>query len=215
MKIYSLPNTIKTLIFDIDSTLYTNEEYAVEQVDCQIRYYADLTGISHDEARKKIEDYRENYSRNNDGKKISLGNTFVAMGIPIEESIRWREMLLEPADFLSCDTKLIETIAELKKHFNLICVTNNPSIPARKTLQALGISDFFPEIIALDTCKVSKPHAMPFELAAKKTGSKINECVSIGDRYDIDISLPLQLGMGGILVDNVCDVYTLPEYLCK
>jgi phosphoglycolate phosphatase/putative hydrolase of the HAD superfamily len=35
--------------------------------------------------------------------------------------------------------------------------------------------------------------------------------VSIGDRCDIDIALPLELGMGGILVEGVEDVYALGE----
>ena len=39
--------------------------------------------------------------------------------------------------------------------------------------------------------------------------------LSVGDRYDIDIALPLELGMGGILVDGVEDVYRLPEILAR
>jgi phosphoglycolate phosphatase/putative hydrolase of the HAD superfamily len=35
----------------------------------------------------------------------------------------------------------------------------------------------------------------------------------VGDRYDIDIALPLELGMGGILVDGVEDVYRLPALI--
>jgi ribonucleotide monophosphatase NagD (HAD superfamily) len=34
-------------------------------------------------------------------------------------------------------------------------------------------------------------------------------CVSVGDRYDMDIAIPLSLGMGGILVAGVADVYQL------
>jgi phosphoglycolate phosphatase/putative hydrolase of the HAD superfamily len=47
--------------------------------------------------------------------------------------------------------------------------------------------------------------------AAILCGAMPETCVSVGDRYDIDIALPLELGMGGILVDGVEDVYTLPE----
>jgi hypothetical protein len=32
----------------------------------------------------------------------------------------------------------------------------------------------------------------------------------MGDRYDIDIAVPLKLGMGGILVDGVEDLCTSP-----
>ena len=41
------------------------------------------------------------------------------------------------------------------------------------------------------------------------------KCISVGDRYDMDISLPLELGMSGILVSSVNDVYTLPELLMQ
>jgi phosphoglycolate phosphatase/putative hydrolase of the HAD superfamily len=33
----------------------------------------------------------------------------------------------------------------------------------------------------------------------------------VGDRYDIDIAIPLELGMGGILVDGVEDTCHLPS----
>ena len=54
MKIYNLPQTIKAIIFDIDSTLYTNSPYAFEQVDCQVRAFAKLKGITSAEARKMV-----------------------------------------------------------------------------------------------------------------------------------------------------------------
>ncbi len=215
MKIYFVPDMLETIIFDIDSTLYTNKDYEREQVDCQIRHYADVTGIPHAQAREKINNFRLEWKKQHQGADISLGNTFIALGVPIEESIRWREQFLEPKLFLAKDERLVKTLFLLKKRFKLICVTNNPEIPARKTLVVLGVNDFFPEIVALDTCKVSKPHPLPFELAAQKTQTKPSRCVSIGDRYHIDISLPLELGMGGILVDGVQDVYKLPGILCN
>jgi phosphoglycolate phosphatase/putative hydrolase of the HAD superfamily len=70
---------------------------------------------------------------------------------------------------------------------------------------------------------VSKPHEAPFRKAVELLGIgalgseapslPLESCVSIGDRYDIDIALPLKLGMGGILVDGVEDVYGLGERL--
>lgn len=212
MHIYKLPKKIETLIFDIDSTLYTNQFYAQEQVDIQIRYFANLKGISCEEARDKIKFYRDEWFKQN-GEKISLGNTLKAFGISIEESIKWREKLLKPENFLEKDERLIGILEILDKKYNLICVTNNPVLPAQKTLKALGIDNFFPKIIGLDTCKVSKPHEEPFNLACKYTNTKTEYCVSIGDRYDIDISLPLKMGMGGILVSGVEDVYTLPKII--
>lgn len=215
MTIYSIPQNLKTIIFDIDSTLYTHPFYAHEQVDIQIRSFAKLRSISDEEARKQVNDYRSNYANQHHGKKISLGNTLKAFGISIEQSISWRNELLEPSQFLQADKRLAQEILLLKESFSLICLTNNPILPARKTLKALGISDLIENLIGLDTCGVSKPHEKPFLLAAQTTNSDIQDCISIGDRYDIDIDLPLKLGMGGILVNGVKEIYNLHRILKK
>ena len=212
MKIYSIPEKTSCVIFDIDSTLYTNEAYAREQVDVQIRHFASLRGMTADEARKAIGDWRDGYARSH-GRKVSLGNALVHFGVPISESIRWREELIEPARFLERDERLLETLDALANRFTLVAVTNNPTLPAGKTLDALGVRGVFVDLIGLDTTGVSKPHEKPFLAASRAARCPVTECLSVGDRYDIDVALPLELGMGGILVDGVEDVYLLPDLL--
>ncbi len=213
MKVYKIPPRVTTLIFDIDSTLYTNSAYAFEQIDCQVRAFAKERGISEDEARKMVNEYRKKYSFEHDGKKISLGNTLLAFGISIEKSVKWRETLMEPSDYLTRDEKLIKKLTDLSSKYKMICVTNNPVFTARKTLEAIGISDFFKDIVGLDTCLKSKPAYEPFQTACKLTDSNPKECVAVGDRFDMDLSVPLELGMGGVLVNGVEDVYELNKIL--
>ena len=213
MKIYKIPTDLRAFIFDIDSTLYTNQAYAFEQVDCQVRQFAKERGITADEARRMVADYRKKFAAEHEGSKVSLGNTLLAFGVPIEQSVQWRRELLEPADFLGRDEKLIETLKGLQEKYQLICVTNNPVLPARKTLDAIGISEFFPEIVGLDTCFKSKPALEPFETAVERLGGgiKAENCLAVGDRYDMDIKLPLEMGMGGILVSGVEEVYQISK----
>lgn len=213
MKIHKIPQTIQTLIFDIDSTLYTNSAYAYEQVDCQVREFAKLKNLPSDEARKLVFDFRKKFAEENGGKKISLGNLLTNFGIPIEQSVKWRNDLMRPEDFLVRDEKLIYELQILSKKYKLICVTNNPVKPARKTLEVIGISDFFDHIIGLDTCYKSKPAREPFEKALELTKTTAENAVAIGDRYDLDVQLPLQMGMGGIEVSGVEDVYDLNKIL--
>ncbi len=219
MKIYKIPDDLRAFIFDIDSTLYTNQAYAFEQVDCQVRQFAKERGITADEARRMVADYRKQFAAEHKGSKVSLGNTLLAFGVPIEQSVQWRRELLEPADFLGRDEKLIEELKNLQQKYQLICVTNNPVLPARKTLDAIGISDFFPEIVGLDTCFKSKPALEPFETAVERlsksarTEIKAENCLAVGDRYDMDIKLPLEMGMGGILVSGVEEVYQIHKYV--
>ena len=217
MKIYKIPTDLKAFIFDIDSTLYTNPAYAFEQVDCQVRQFAKERGITADEARKMVADYRKQFAAEHNGSKVSLGNTLLAFGVPISQSVQWRRELLEPSDFLGRDNKLIETLAILQEKYQLICVTNNPVLPARKTLDAIGVSDFFPQIVGLDTCLKSKPAIEPFQTAVNwlsKSSTeeiKAENCLAVGDRYDMDIALPLEMGMGGILISGVEEVYQIPK----
>ena len=221
METYNLPTQPKVLIFDIDSTLYTCPEYAAEQIDCQVRHYADLNGMTWDECRAMISRLRKKWACEHDGKKISLGNLFLTLGVSIETSIEWRKTLFDPADYLKRDERLIGTLSELEKSFYLICVTNNPVLPARKTLDAIGISRFFPRIVGLDTCFASKPSekilSYALHCACEDMNEKIDyaDCISIGDRFDIDLSLALSLGMGGILVSGVEEVWELPRILPK
>ncbi len=217
MEKYNLPENPKVLIFDIDATLYTCPEYAHEQIDSQVRYFAKLNNMSADAARAIVADYRRKWAKDHNGKKISLGNLLTAFGVSIETSIEWRKKLFNPADYLTRNEPLIAALEKLQKDFYMICVTNNPVEPARKTLEIIGISSFFPEIVGLDTLKLSKPSKKILDLAVEKAGDALgrkidySECISIGDRFDIDLALPLSLGMGGILVSGDAEVCELPK----
>ena len=218
MKIFHLPDQCTAILFDIDSTLYTNPEYARSQIDLPIERLAQQRGVTFGEMSEEINRFRKNWAQEHGGAQISLGNIFTAFGISIEESIKWREELDEPERYLAVDEQLRRTLDQLESRFTLAVVTNNPVSIAVRTLAALGVEDLFrtrasARIVGLDTCGVSKPHERPLLRAAMLCGTGPQACVSVGDRYDIDIALPLELGMGGILVDGVKDVYTLPEVL--
>jgi phosphoglycolate phosphatase/putative hydrolase of the HAD superfamily len=169
--------------------------------------------------------YRAAWEREHRGQAgeetISMGNAFRAFGIPIEENVRWREELYQPERYLARDPRLREALLRLSGHdsprgtgpFLLALLTNNPVSVARRTLRCLGVEDCFPAITGLDTCMLSKPHRVPFLWAAESLGLPPEHCASVGDRYEIDIALPLEMGMGGILVAGVEDIYALPELL--
>ncbi|GHT89189.1 haloacid dehalogenase [Spirochaetia bacterium] len=211
MQCYKLPAKISALIFDMDGTLYTHAEYLQGQIDGMIRRLGQVRGKSFETMRDAIEAYQDVWTRDHGGRKCSLGNALDAFGISVEESVRWREEMIEPGLYIRADGNLKSTLGLLAKNYALAVITNNPILVARKTLSCLGVTEFFSVIIGLDTCGVSKPHIKPFIKAAELLGVPPDACVSIGDRYDIDILLPLELGMGGILVDGVADVYKLKE----
>jgi FMN phosphatase YigB (HAD superfamily) len=210
MKIYYLPDNVQGLIFDIDLTLYNSRAYAQAQTELLIERAARELEKDYSVMSEAIQAYQREYAKAHEQLKPSLGNTFVALGIPIEQSIRWREELLKPEDYLVPDTKLQLTLKKLSTCFKILAVTNNPSLVGRRTLDVLGVASFFQTVIGLDTSGVSKPHKIPFLLAQKALDLPFHRLISIGDRYEIDLDIPLALGMGGILVENMDDVYGLP-----
>ena len=204
-----MPDHVKAFLFDIDGTLYTSDEYVAEQVDVQLRHLARVRGISADEARAMVAAYRQQWSAEHGGAKISLGNTLVAFGVSIQESVAWRNELLRPEDYLAPNDDLTAALAKLASSYKLVCVTNNPVQAARRTLRAVGIEGLFCAVVGLDTCFKSKPSEQLLTIACQKAACLPSECVAVGDRYDIDLALPLKLGMGAVLVSGAEDVVAL------
>jgi phosphoglycolate phosphatase/putative hydrolase of the HAD superfamily len=213
MNVYKLPETISGLIFDMDLTLYTNSEYGKLQIDRLVERLGKTRGKSFQEMDRELEEFRVAFAASHGGRRPSLSAALLSYGVSMEENVRWREEAYEPADFIHSDPKLGETLKRLSSSFALGVVTNNPVLVARKTLSALGAEQYFTALVGLDTCMTPKPHRLPFLTMTELLGCPAETCVSIGDRYDIDLAVPLELGMGGILVGGVEDVYLLPALL--
>jgi FMN phosphatase YigB (HAD superfamily) len=213
MKVYKLPAELQApaLLFDMDSTLYTHDEYAKTQIDLPIKRLAEKKGKTFEQMNDEVTQYRKNWAQTHNGQAISLSNTFLAFGVSIEENIRWRDELFRPEDYLKPDIQLRCVLQILASRFSLAIVTNNTVSITVRSLSVLGIDSIIKNIVGLDTVKASKPDKIHFLKAAELCGTSVEQCISIGDRYDIDIALPLEMGMGGILVDNAEDVYKLPD----
>lgn len=212
MRVFRIPDKLRAIVFDIDSTLYENEDYARYQTDCQIERLAKERGRDLGSLRGEISRYRE-VDAVKTGVRTSLGNILTNYGVDIATSVRWREELIDPMKWLEPDPKLVKAVGLLALKFSLACVTNNPVLVGRKTLDALGLGGLFETVVGLDSCMVSKPHEAPFRRALYALGVKAEEALAVGDRYDVDLAIPLDIGMGGVLVSGPRDVLELPELL--
>lgn len=213
MKIVRMPRGPKTLVFDIDLTLYDNRTYYSAQAPLLLEKLAAHLRTSTTAAEGEVRRIREAYARAHHGRTLSLGNAFLQLGIPIATSVRWREELFHPEAYLESDEALQATLHELSRSFRLAAVTNNPTSVGERTLVALGVRAYFAPVIGLDIAGESKPTMVPFTMIAAQHQVSLKEMVSIGDRMAVDIEVPVQNGMGGILVEHVADVYRLPEIL--
>jgi len=215
---YRVPETIGAFLFDIDGTLYSHNGYLRFQQDVLIRELARIRGKTYEAMLEEVDRTRLDHAAANAGAKTSLGNAMAALGVDLATSVAWRTRLITPSVYLKTDPELRRTLSRLAagvagRPAILMAVTNNPRSTGEATLEALGVRDLFLRVVGLDDTMKSKPAAEPYLLAASLAGTAPEACLSIGDRYDVDLAIPLQLGMGAILVNGVADVYTLPAYL--
>lgn len=212
MRVLALPGRPRALLFDLDSTLYTNPAYAAFQEGALVGRLARERGESLAATQGALSGLRAAREAAGEG-RTSLGNLFAALGVPVETSVRWREELFEPADWLRADGRLDGALASLGRRFALALVTNNPRSVGERSLEALGVRGRFSLVVGLDDSLRSKPDPAPFALAAARLGLPPADCVSVGDREDVDLRPALALGMGALLVEGVEDVYRLEEVL--
>jgi FMN phosphatase YigB (HAD superfamily) len=215
MKIYRLPDDARTLLFDVDNTLYRNSEYYSSQRRLLISQLAGSRGTSQDVTVEDLDRVGYPPEGSESGSKLSLTMALCVLGIGIDESMRWREQLFHPHKYLSRDRKLRRVLEELASRYSLAAASNNPQSVAQKTLDALGVLDLFAPIIGADMTRLPKPEILPFQLAAEAHGVLLENLVSIGDRYKIDLETPLLNGSGAILVESMEDVYALPLVLMR
>ena len=157
MKTYKISKIVKGLIFDVDKTLYDNDEYAEYQIDILIDQLEKHHKWDKGTGKKRVNEFRNNYKKENNGKSISLGNTFLNFNIPMEQSVKWRNRLIEPSKFLKKNKQLGTELNLLSKSYKIIALTNNPKEIGLKSINAIGISDYFLNIIGLDDTLHSKP----------------------------------------------------------
>lgn len=206
MQVIRMVPFCKALIFDMDGTLYSNHAYGNFQEESQVRRLAQHLGISYEDAVMRLKEARKI-------RKTSMGQHFLSFGISMEDIVRWREEEIEPARWLSADPALESTLSSLSERFRLALLTNNPRLVGSKTLDVLGVRHCFDVVVGLDDTGCSKPALEPFCKILDKLELEPAQCLSIGDRHDVDIEPALALGMGAILVNGVEDIYTLPKFL--
>ncbi|MCG8478700.1 MAG: HAD family hydrolase [Spirochaetales bacterium] len=202
----------RAMLFDIDNTLYRDDEYVQHQADVLVRRLGEVRSITFADADELVKRTRDEVMRET-GEHLSLGNTFARLGIPIQESVAWREELIDPAQFLAPDEELSTLLGTFAGTYRLAALTNNPALTGRRGLEALAIDRWFPSVIGLDTAMASKPDWGPFEAALRAVECSVSEVIMVGDRYEVDLEPIIDRGGSGILVESREDLFAIPALL--
>jgi putative hydrolase of the HAD superfamily len=186
--------SVKNIIFDLDGTLYTSPEVFRKFAEAAYYTYAKVFKSPIEEAKKILEDRRAELARQK-GFAVPYTLALISFGIPIETWHEENVAFFDPADLLVPNPGLKCSLLVLKKKYRLVVLTNNNKIQTRRIIKALGLDGVFNEVFTFNTFNLLKPDPGILKGVLERLGARSEECLMVGDRYEVDLLPARELGM--------------------
>ncbi len=207
-----MPESIKAGIFDLDGTLYFSGDLGREIGRVTAVYISGIKGIDDSSAKDLVRATRKRLTSEL-GREASLSLACQALGGDLHELHRFFAEEIVPEPLLERDGMVIELLTGLGRRFPLYIYTNNNCSLTDRIMQALGVKHLFTRIFTIEDSWRPKPDRGAIEALLAEIGRDPGECLFVGDRYDIDLRLPKELGATVHLVQQVDDLLALNRYI--
>lgn len=166
---------MRKIIFDLDDTLYISKELREKRNKEIIKFLGD-----------NLSKYTELK------RKYNTIECFNRLGFSKEEFYNLIETV--PIN-LNRDEKLVKIFSRLKKHYNIIILSNNSKKIVKNTIEKLGIIHLIDSYYGGNDFPVLKPNKKCFSMVER------NDIV-IGNDYEKDLKIPKEMGAITILVNE-------------
>jgi phosphoglycolate phosphatase/putative hydrolase of the HAD superfamily len=221
----------KLIIFDLDNTLYESRNFVKAFNRAVYKCISDTKNISLKDAEKDLKKARKIIQEQYcvyPGKTTAL---YLGYGVSVNRFEEYKlNMLSEEGSFSfnskRFNKKLKDILLKLKSHYNLVLYTNNHKSLTDMVLNNTGLDSCFDKIYTINDIprklwdKARKPFSpldeddaiflsfiKPSEKRLKEIAgdfkTELKDCISIGDRYKIDLMIPEALGMKTICIKKV------------
>lgn len=97
---------------------------------------------------------------------------------------------------------VVETLAELEKYYTLAVASYTQGCYTQPELRELGIEKFFSHFMYTSDIGFHKASPEFYKRCLEIVGQRAEDCVMIGDNYDVDVLVPKKLGMKTIWIKN-------------
>jgi len=203
---------IRGIVFDLDGTLYVCDRFAAEIQDAAAAYIAGVMGIGREEAGELMAATRQRLVEES-GTVQTLSAVCVALGGSVRELHRHFERTLRPEAYLVRDERVIRLMESLGGRFSLYIYTNNNRVLATRIMDYLGLNGLVRGIYTIDDTWRGKPDEGMVRRVLEEIGFAPNETLFVGDRYDVDLRVPEQLGCPVYLSQSLEQLLRLEELL--
>jgi putative hydrolase of the HAD superfamily len=203
---------LKALVFDLDGTLYVNNDLGREINICACRYISELKGMAVAEAKELLRETKKRLSAES-GIDSTLSHACMALGGDLQELHRRFADEIVPEPFLSRDDRVVRLLQSLGSKYELSIYTNNNRRLSTRIMDAIGVTGLFRQVLTIEDYWQPKPDRGALEKIYQALGRKPAECLFIGDRYDIDLRLPAIMGSTVFLATSVEELLPLNKLL--
>lgn len=203
---------IRGIVFDLDGTLYVCDRFAAEIQNAAVAYFAGLRGIGHAEAKQLMASTRQRLTAES-GMVQTISAVCTELGGNVQELHRLFAATLRPEAYLVRDERVIRLLEKLAARCSLFIYTNNNRVLTARILNYLGLDGMMNGIFTIDDTWRGKPNEEVVEKVLEKIGLAPREVLFVGDRYDVDLRVPDQLGCPVYLSRTVEQLLRLEELL--
>lgn len=205
---------LKALLFDLDGTLYASPRLGREIRLSACRYIADLRGIGVEEADFLLTETKKTLTAVS-GVDTPLSLACGELGGDLRELHRRFAAEISPEKFVTRDERVAELLKTLGSIFELYIYTNNNRVLTTRIMELIGIAGLFQEVFTIEDSWRPKPNREALAEILRRIGRRADECLFVGDRYDIDLRLPAEMGSAVFLVSTTEELFPLCKLMSK
>jgi len=188
-----LLSDLKAIIFDLDGTLYVSNELGWEINRVAIAYIAELKRTDTEQAAALIKEMKTAISAVS-GLDTTLSVACQELGGDLHElHSRFAEQI-RPEAFLKRDERVVELLKILASRYDLYLYTNNNLALSTRIMELLGVSRLFSQVFTIEDSWLPKPDRTAFIKILHEIDKEPEQCMFVGDRYDVDLRLPASEG---------------------
>lgn len=200
--------TPRAIIFDLDGTLYVNRELGREIHLSACSAIAGVRGVTLHQADLLVKETMEQLSAAL-GYRVSLTRTCLELGADLRDLHRHFCEHIVPERYLTQDERVIKLLQRLGRGCELYLYTNNNFGLTDRIMRLLGVEGMFRRVYTIEDSWRPKPDREVLEGMLREFGCTARECLFVGDRYDVDLMVPREMGAQVFLSSSVEELLTL------
>jgi putative hydrolase of the HAD superfamily len=206
------PRQIRSIVFDLDGTLYTSAAVAREIENVAYDLVARSRGVPRKVGQTLVRAARRQLTETLE-EEPTLTLTLMELGIEVKDFHRTMQESVHPERYLAPDLVLYALLDSLRSHCDLFIYTNNNLSLTRKILALLGVEDLFERLFTIEYSGVPKPDGETLQRLMADIGGPPETLLFIGDRHQVDLKLPAALGVPTLLVNETADLLQIHKLL--